>query len=109
MIRLFILLLTLSYLPASLAQNDTADGCCSGMGNIMYCDRSAGLYVCNNGDYSACYCSRHAIMDLQSVQGCCLWQGGVESMDPMGIVHCQDGAVSEVCSILDAPKPVSSW
>lgn len=74
-------------------------GCCSKMGGVNYCDSSAGRVVCNNGFYSACYCTRHAVMDLQLLKGCCLWQGGVmPTYDSTGLVVCRDGSVSEECS-----------
>ncbi|MFC3909622.1 neurogenic locus notch [Legionella dresdenensis] len=83
--------------------------CCQAMGGIQYCDSSAGRFVCNNGYYSSCYCTRHAIMDLQNVQGCCLWQGGVMIIDPTGMVICNNGAVSEVCTLQSPPQPVASF
>lgn len=74
--------------------------CCSKMGGVQYCDSSAGRMVCKNGFYSSCYCTRHAIMDLQLLQGCCLWQGGVmPTYDTTGLVVCNDGSISEECSI----------
>lgn len=77
-----------------------ADGCCGKMGGLSYCDSSAGRIVCNNGFYSACYCTRHAVMDLQLIKGCCLWQGGVLSTyDRTGLVVCNDGSVSEECTL----------
>lgn len=83
--------------------------CCSQMGGISYCDSSAGRYVCNNGYYSSCYCTIHAVMDLQRVSGCCLWQGGVLLVDPMGLVICNNGGVSEVCSLQNPVKKVATW
>jgi hypothetical protein len=38
-------------------------------------------------------------MDLQLLQGCCLWQGGVSSTDTAGQVFCNDGTVSEECTL----------
>jgi hypothetical protein len=81
-----------------------SDGCCHGMGGIHFCDATAGRYVCKNGFYSSCYCTRHAVMDLQEVQGCCLWQGGVMAVTPNDIVLCNDGGFSESCSILRHPQ-----
>ena len=76
-----------------------ADSCCAQMGGSSYCDSSAGRVVCKNGFYSACYCERHAVMDLQLLKGCCLWQGGVlPSYDRSGLVVCNDGSISEPCS-----------
>ena len=83
--------------------------CCSQMGGINYCDSSAGRYVCNNGYYSTCYCTIHAVMELEHVQGCCLWQGGVLTIDPMGLVICNSGGVSEVCSLQTPPKSAAIW
>lgn len=87
-----------------LSQSFTAvyadcDNCCGGMGGVQYCDSSAGRQVCNNGEYSACYCTRHAVMNLQKIAGCCLWHGGVFRMDERGQVICNDGGVSEICGL----------
>lgn len=83
--------------------------CCQNMGGIQYCDSSAGRFVCNNGFYSACYCSRHAVMDLQGLSGCCLWQGGVMLQDATGMVVCNNGGVSEICSRQNPVEKVSVW
>lgn len=84
-----------------------ADGCCRDMGGVNYCDSSAGRLVCKNGFYSACYCTRHAVMDLQLLKGCCLWHGGVlPTKDSSGLVVCNDGALSEECTI---GKPIESY
>ena len=85
--------------------------CCEGtMGGISYCDSSASRFVCRNGEYSTCYCSRHAVMDLQKIAGCCLWQGGVMQVDPFGLVICRDGGTSEICSLQTPVTHVtSSW
>lgn len=89
---------------------DDPDQCCVGKGSIQYCDSSAGRYVCGDGDYSSCYCTRHAIMDLQKVAGCCTWQGGVFKLDEYThTVICNDGGISEVCSIYNPIKSVSLW
>ena len=82
-------------------------GCCAQMGGISYCDNS-GRFVCNNGRFSACYCNRHAVMDMQQFEGCCLWQGGVLVVDPMGLVICANGSVSEWCSQQPQHKPYSA-
>ena len=74
------------------------DTCCGGMGGISYCDSSAGRYVCQNGDYSVCYCTPHAVMDLQFIQGCCVWQGGVKHVTIGGSVICRNGVEAEICS-----------
>lgn len=87
-----------------------AGNCCNSMGGVKYCDSSAGRYVCSNGYYSACYCTRHAVMDLQKIQGCCLWKGGVLKQDQAnGFVVCRDGSVSELCSLQISIKAGSSW
>ncbi|HHF7345949.1 TPA: neurogenic locus notch [Legionella feeleii] len=83
--------------------------CCGDMGGINYCDSSAGRYVCNNGYFSSCYCTRHAVMDLQKLQGCCLWQGGVFSTDETGLVICNNGGISQTCSGEPPYQPISSW
>ncbi|MDF1758777.1 MAG: neurogenic locus notch [Legionellaceae bacterium] len=78
---------------------NTCDTCCGKMDGIRYCDSSSGRYVCNNGRYSSCYCTIHAVMDLQKVAGCCLWQGGVLKVSKEGIVKCRNGSASEMCSV----------
>lgn len=85
--------------------------CCGEMGGISYCDSSAGRLVCNNGYYSSCYCDRHAVMDLQLLKGCCLWQGGVLNMDETGLVVCNNGSVSESCTTQNIlpSTPISTW
>ena len=88
--------------------------CCATMGCVGYCDSSSGRFVCTNGEYSACYCTRHAAMDLQNVQGCCTWQGGVLKIDRRsGLVICNNGGVSEFCSggnqIPNEETVVSLW
>lgn len=87
-----------------------ADACCNKMGGVNYCDSSAGRLVCNNGFYSTCYCTRHAVMDLQLLRGCCLWRGGVlpESSNS-GLVVCNDGSVSEECSLVNPAQSIASW
>lgn len=83
----------------SQAANSACADCCKKMGGIHYCDSSAGRFVCGNGYYSACYCDRHAVMDLQKISGCCLWQGGVMATDDIGQVICNNGGISQVCSV----------
>lgn len=84
--------------------------CCNQMGGVSYCDSSAGRLVCKNGFYSSCYCTRHAIMDLQLLQGCCLWHGGVlPTFDATGLVVCNDGWVSEECSLGNPVERVATW
>ncbi|HAU2287792.1 TPA: neurogenic locus notch [Legionella pneumophila] len=86
------------------------DGCCSKMGGINYCDSSAGRLVCNNGFYSTCYCTRHAVMDLQFLMGCCLWHGGVyPQLNSSGLVVCNDGYVSEECSLQKPVEQISVY
>lgn len=82
--------------------------CCNNMGGVSYCDSTAGRYVCNNGFHSSCYCTRHAVMDMQKFEGCCIWQGGVLDANDMGLVICNNGGVSESCSI-QTTTPVSNW
>lgn len=79
-----------------------------GMGGPRYCDSSAGRCVCNNGSYSACYCDRHAVMDLQLLKGCCQWQGGVLSAEG-NVVRCNNGSVSEICSLAIPKQEYASW
>lgn len=87
-----------------------ADGCCKGMGGINYCDSSAGRLVCKNGFYSACYCTRHAVMDLQLLMGCCLWKGGVTNIPiASGLIRCNDGSISEECSLQNPPQSIAGW
>jgi len=38
-------------------------------------------------------------MDLQFIQGCCLWQGGVRTVDIGGRVICRNGTEAEICSL----------
>ena len=83
--------------------------CCKGMGGINYCDSSAGRYVCQNGYISSCYCTRHAVMDLQRVHGCCIWQGGVMLVDPKGLVICNNGGTSEVCTLENTAKSNTNY
>jgi hypothetical protein len=93
----------------SCPKNCNTDLCCGKMGGISYCDSSAGRYVCNNGFYSSCYCTRHAVMDLQHVEGCCLWQGGVLAQTPEGLVLCNDGSASTLCSLLRTEERVAIY
>ena len=86
------------------------DICCARMGGVGYCDSSAGRLVCRNGYYSSCYCTRHAIMDLQLLQGCCLWQNGVSSIDKLtGYVICNDGGISQECTLQNMPTINGNW
>ncbi|TAL61604.1 MAG: neurogenic locus notch [Legionella sp.] len=102
-----LLLLGLLSLPAAPT---FADGCCRDMGGINYCDSSAGRLVCRNGFYSACYCTRHAVMDLQLLKGCCLWRGGVlPSYEDNGLVVCNDGSISEECTLGNPVERIAIW
>lgn len=84
--------------------------CCNRMGGVSYCDSSAGRLVCKNGFYSSCYCTRHAIMDLQLLKGCCLWHGGVlPTYDSSGLTVCNDGAISEECSLEKPEERIAIW
>ncbi len=38
-------------------------------------------------------------MDLQKLTGCCLWQGGVLRVTETGIVLCNNGSFSEICTL----------
>lgn len=95
-------------ISSPMAYSVCAD-CCNQMGGIQYCDSSAGRYVCMNGYYSSCYCTRHAVMDMQRIEGCCIWQGGVLTVDEVGLVICNDGGVSEICSLQTPTKSVATW
>lgn len=96
-------------LSPAYAQSQYVSGCCSQMGGVSYCDSSAGRLVCKNGFYSACYCTPHAVMDLQLFRGCCLWKGGVVSTYSVtGLVVCNDGSVSEECSLRPEEK-IAAW
>lgn len=106
---ILLLLFALCINTSTMAHRCIKTDCCRGMGGIHYCDSSAGRFVCRNGDFSTCYCTRHAVMDFQELKGCCLWQGGVvEDPDIYGMVVCRDGSISEICSMAVGP-PVSSW
>ncbi len=78
---------------------DACDTCCAQKGGIRYSDSTGGRYVCNDGDYSVCYSTIHAVMDMQKFEGCCMWEGGVLKTTPEGIVLCRDGSYSEICSM----------
>lgn len=105
----------LSLLFSSAFAKGYDSGCCSQMGGVNYCDSSVGRLVCNNGFYSTCYCTPHAVMDLQLLQGCCLWKGGVLPPDfsnggtPSGLIVCRDGSVSEECSLQNPPTSIAGW
>ena len=48
-------------------------------------------------------------MDLQRVHGCCLWQGGVMLVDPKGLVICNNGGTSEVCTLENTAKSNTNY
>ena len=48
-------------------------------------------------------------MNLQQIEGCCLWQGGVLDVNPLGLVVCNNGGISEICSLQTPTEPVASW
>ena len=103
-----ILLITLLVAPFAPTLADL--GCCKGnMGGVSYCDSSAGRLVCKNGEYSSCYCTRHAVMDLQQLSSCCLWKGGIMATTPLGVVVCNDGSMSETCSFKGPPDALAGW
>lgn len=68
------------------------------VGKPVYCDTTAGRTVLDNGSYSKLYCRFTAIMDLQTVHGCCTWAGGILTVKN-GDVVCRNGTLSSVCSI----------
>jgi hypothetical protein len=85
------------------------DSCCSEMGGINYCDSTSGRYICKNGYFSACYCTRHADIDLQNLSGCCLWEGGIAKRDAKGRIHCRDGSISELCSLQNPVESIAQF
>lgn len=48
-------------------------------------------------------------MDLQLLKGCCLWQGGVMRVGPAGVVVCNNGGVSEICTLESLVPSVAAW
>lgn len=98
---LFVFVFTIATFSSVFAGcgDNECDNCCANKGGIKYSDSSAGRYVCNNGDYSVCYSTIHAVMDMQKFEGCCMWKGGVLKISPEGIVICRNGSFSEICSI----------
>ena len=98
MVKYLPIILMLSILPVSGAYS-AGNGCCY-KSQISYCDVSAGRYVCDNGDYSSCYCSKQAVINSSKVVGCCLWKGGVFKVEAQtNLVICNNGGVSAECSI----------
>lgn len=72
---------------------------CSGKSlDVCYCDSSTGRNVLNSGSYSTTYCTRRAVMNLQKLEGCCMWHGGVLKTTVKDGVQCRDGSVSEFCT-----------
>lgn len=69
------------------------------VGKIVYCDSSTGRYILDDGSTSAQYCTIHATMNLHKFSGCCMWHGGVSPLTTKVIIHCNDGTVSEICSL----------
>jgi hypothetical protein len=107
---LYSVMLSLFISPAFAKKEDNS--CCGAMGGVNYCDSSAGRLVCNNGFYSTCYCTPHAVMDLQLLRGCCLWKGGVlppSVRAPTGVVVCNDGSISEECSLQNPQQKIAAW
>ena len=76
---------------------------------FSYCDSSAGRYVMHNGDYSKCYCTKAAVMDLKILEGCCLWQGGVLKKTRQGVVICNNGTISEFCTLQRPNDLMFNW
>ena len=106
--RSLLLFTTLSLTFSSTYAASSA--CCANMQGVGYCDSSAGRLVCKNGFYSACYCSPHAVMDFQLLRGCCLWHGGVApTFNQAGLIACNDGSVSEECSLGTPVQTIAAW
>jgi hypothetical protein len=109
LIKAFFCFTMLILFVSSIHAGYVIDTCCSNMGGVSYCDSSAGRVVCKNGFYSACYCTPHAVMDLQLLRGCCLWKGGVApTYNTNGLVVCNDGSISEECS-LNPEEKIAAW
>ncbi|MGC1182716.1 MAG: neurogenic locus notch [Legionella sp.] len=110
---LFLIGLLSVLISSTCAGKKFESDCCKKMGGVSYCDSSAGRLVCNNGFYSTCYCTPHAIMDLQLLRGCCLWRGGVmpppSLSAPSGLIVCGDGSISEECSLQNPPEKIAAW
>lgn len=86
-------------LPVALLLIPTLAICCDNDTSVRYCDTSAGFNVLQNGDYANSYCTRHAVMNLQKLEGLCLWRGGVAQITERKEVICNDGTVSEISSL----------
>ncbi len=103
-------IIIIGFLSLSSLTLNANSSCCAKNNGIRYCDSSSGRFICNNGTTSACYCTRHAVMDLQLLSGCCLWKGGVMlSYENTGIVTCNDGSISEECSLSNTDKRIGIW
>ncbi len=87
---------------AIIGETKGAHQCCAPNG-ISYCDISSGHYVCSDGGYSTCICQSTTPVTTYAtlMLDCCLWHGGIAANN-LGIVVCNDGSVSEVCSIQSA-------
>ncbi len=49
-------------------------------------------------------------MDMQAFKGCCMWQGGVFKFDAKdGLLICNNGSVSEICSREHVEQSVAAW
>jgi hypothetical protein len=48
-------------------------------------------------------------MDLQRISGCCVWQGGVLNIDDNGLVVCNNGGVSEECTLQNPKQSIATW
>ena len=77
----------------------TPPKCCVNHEGISYCDSTSGRYICGNGDISQCYCTRHAVMDLQLLKGCCIWDGGIDHVTNKGQVFCRNGKFADLCTL----------
>lgn len=107
--RLIISLLFLAMPFSMIYASCSGEACCSLMGGVSYCDSSAGRLVCNNGEYSDCYCTRHAVMDMQKFTGCCMWKGGVLRVNEKGIFLCRNGGISEECTLQTPEERIAAW
>lgn len=90
---LFVSLLSFFSFSSAHAKSRTVP-----VGKPVYCDTSTGRTVLNNGSYSQLYCRYSAIMNYQTLHGCCSWAGGVLAVKN-GDVICKDGSLSSVCSL----------
>lgn len=86
-------LLSFIFFSQAIAQPDNVP-----VGKPVYCDTSSGMSVLNNGNYSKSYCRYSAIMNYQTLHGCCSWAGGVLAVKN-GNVICKNGTLSAICSL----------